>query len=249
MVAELSSVQVVDAVVLINRYSREILESTGRKATASAIADRMGWTVRQLVDFRKEFKDLLDNDQQITELLPERIQPPSEAEIMDARPELPAEVISDEQLASMLDSQETELQTGLKRIGFTDEESIEAEALQDFNRKHFKESMDMVSANVMRTSMKLSIQQRKIEGRLENVRDRLIVIGDNISDERAAWVQEERMLLAQYIDVGGLLQRIQETWYRGAAVIALARMRHGRQGENQHAQLGKPKFKPMLTNR
>lgn len=130
---------------------------------------------------------------------------------------------SDQALALAVSTADSNIAAGLKTLGLTDKEMDIAVSLQAFNKEHFKESMDMVSSSVLVTTLKLGTQQREIEARLEFVREQIKSFGQINSKEREEWVKEERLLVVQYVEIGDLLKSIQDTWYRGAAYLAVVR--------------------------
>lgn len=232
---------VAQAVSLVNQYWREA-EEIELDVPEQNVADRMGWTVEQLAQFSEQYRSLIVYERQLwKDADAQAPPPPTEAQVLIGDAEAP----TDEQIAEAIEKADSKLQKGLKKMGLTQEERDEWEALHEFNRDHFKESMDMVSANVARTALKLSVQQKIVA-------DRLIVVRQEIHKEatqtakRKQWVEEERLLMAQYVEIGDLLRGMQDTWFRGAAQLALIRMRYGNQDYGAKGppttKTGRPKF-------
>lgn len=182
------------------------------------VAEQLGWTETQLNEFTETYGSLLVNADKIINL------PPTESEILN--PSLPANAPSEEEITRAIQrADDNLLRRGLQSIGLTESEAQEAQALQQFNRENFRASMDMVSANTLRTSLKLAIQQRIIEQRVKFVRETIESYEEFSSEERTEWVREERMLMRQYVEIGELLNQIQDTWYKGSAALAVIKMK------------------------
>lgn len=232
------------AVSLVNQYWKEA-EEIGLPEPAQNVADRMGWTLSDLTQFSEKYRDLITYDRQLWDSGETVVQAaPSELQIMMSEDDgSPSPV----QVALAIEKADSKLQKGLKKMGLSEEESEEWEALSQFNRDHFKESMDMVSANVARTSLRLSVEQKTIANRLAFVREQIRGSGGKPSPERRSWVDEENMLMTQYVEIGDLLRGMQDTWFRGAAQLALIRMRYGKGSAAGTAgppttKTGRPKF-------
>lgn len=250
---------VAETVVLVNRYLQEArINGIGRESLTD-VAERLGWTIQELSRFRRDYAALLNYDDSMNDgvtnfvQMPPPVLPPTGPELMIGNdPELlHAEAPTDEQLSVAVEAaNQNLLQNGLMGMGFSAEEAVEAEALQKFNATHFKESMEIVASNGMRTSMKLATQQRHLEERLKEVRERIAEMGGIPSDERNQWVSEERLLMRQYAEFADLINRIQDTWFRGTAALAVAkmRMRNGNGGNTfpnaMTQRSNKPGFRP-----
>lgn len=257
MPEERQQLSVAETCALVNKYLEEAPVAASGRKNLVVVAQRLGWTLHKLADFRRDYAALLNYDDRIRGAneeqyvsLPETVLPPTDADlIVPNSDDLDAPRPPDDALAeSIIVTDRNLMQHGLMRMGFTPGEAEEAEALQKFNRGHFMESMEIVASNGMRTSMKLAIQQREIESRLVEVRTEIRSYGGIPSDERTNWLAEERMLMRQFTDVAAMIDHIQATWFKGTAVIAAARMRvrHVSATSAATQRSNKPGFRPAL---
>lgn len=151
------------------------------------------------------------------------IEPPTQDMIRLGDGERPSE----EQLAKAVELADQKLERGLRKMGLNEAEIQEWMACQEFNRDHFSESMDMVNATVAREQLMLSMEAKKIRERLKEVRSELAKYEMFPSDERKDFVKEEKSLVYQLVAIGELMRGNQDTWFRGAAALAMIRMRWG----------------------
>jgi hypothetical protein len=206
------------------------------------ISEKLVWEPIKLMEFMACYEPLLNYENGLWKSTPEVILPPSDADLLcqaipDAAPTM-------QDIAAAIERSNSDIVKGLRKIGLSEEEAIEAEALQQFNQRNFKESMDMVSSNALRTSLKLATQQRKIEERLVFVRVNIGVHeGEDEADRslRSYWIKEENHLLDHYARIAEILNKIQETFYRGTAALAVIKMRM-RDHSNGITQRNKPRF-------
>jgi hypothetical protein len=217
------------------------------------VAEQLGWSMQQLNEFCTQNEELFTMANEVILSVAPAAAPPTDIEasfikntdILDAAP-------TPEQVTRAIQMSDRNLKRGLRSIGLSEAEAEEAEALQKFNRGHFADSMDMISAHVLKTVLKLALQQRKIEERLAFIRIQLEAFGEFMSEERKAWVEEEDLLLTHYTEIGELVRRIQETWYKGSATLAVIRMRMKNNGGNMNfngstQRSNKPGFRPNQT--
>jgi hypothetical protein len=196
-------------------------------------------------NFEQRLSEMLGIDLDAPQPIPN---PPTNAELLTA--DIPSAAPTIEDMALAVGKADRALKEGLHKLGLSEKEVEQAQALQQFNRGHFADSMDMISAHVLKTSLKLGVQQTEIEERLEVCRKVIKEHGEFSSIERAQWVEEERLLVLQYRDIGNLLQKIHEGWYKGAAHLAMIRARYaGRPpGEkNITSPNKKPGFRPRVV--
>lgn len=234
---------VAQTVSLVNQYFREA-EEAGTTNPMTVISERLGWTMLELQTFMEDYKSLLNYDQNLWRSAPPVItQAPTESSLLIDVNGVSAP--TEEEVVTALAASESRLKQGLARMGLSAEEAEEWDALQQFNNEHFRESMNMVSGNVSKQCLKLGIQSREIEKRLKFVREQIIAYGDFVTEERSSWVREERMLMAQLVEVGDLMRGFQDTWFRGSAQLALISMRYGPNGEGSNSpshRKNRPKF-------
>lgn len=244
--AEPQTTSVAQTVVTVGRYMRENTDENGQPVI-SAVAQKLQWTTEQLQQFIAEYSDLLALASELAIQAPgDSIDPPTDSDLLEPDPDnakLPEGAPSDHEIALAIERADEKLVRGLRSIGLSDDVAEEALALQRFNNGHFRESMEIVSASVLKTDIMLARQQREIEQRLEFVRQE--IRNPDRAKDRDNFVREERMLMAQYIEVGQLLCNIQDVWYKGSAQLALIKMRLNSTGPGGMTQRSnKPGFRP-----
>lgn len=248
-----------DLVTMVVSYSRARACETKdvyRRTDWNLVAEKMGWTRAQLDEFRKANAHLIACAEEMVLMETPGVKPPTDGDLIggpdvDALSSAPTE----EQMANAIALADNNITKGLKSLGLKEKEVEIANALQAFNKDHFKESMDMISSGVLVTAIKLQVQQREIEERLEFVRSLIKEFGEFQSDDRQSWVKEERLLMLQYLEAGDLLNKIQDTWYRGAAYLAVIRARlRGEKNVNGRGVMqlrtqrsNKPGFRPSVV--
>lgn len=222
------------------------------------VAAKMGWTREQLDEFRAINSDLIELGSKMVLQSPGTILPPTDTEIVLSGTSTTPLYNSptDEQLAMAVEAADSNLPKGLRSLGLNQKEIGIAQSLAAFNKGYFKESMDMISSGVLVTAIKLQGQQREIEDRMKFVRTQIEEFGMFNTDDRKQWVNEEKLLTLQYIEIGRLLNDIQETWYRGAGYLALVRARmrgdttagsYAPNGSRKTQRMNKPGFRPTVT--
>lgn len=242
-----------DAAVIcakIARYRRlrECQKAAG-ETNWMKVAEKLGWTLQSLRTFLRSNMGLVEYAEQISmQSAEEQVRVPTEGEMMIGLPGAPP---TPEEIAqAVAKSDEALLQGGLESLGLTKDEAQEAMALQKFNRQHFLESMDMISAGVLRTSLRAQMEQKEIQKRLGFVRDIIATYGEFHSEELGEWEKKERLLMRQFTDVGTLLNQIQDTWYKGAAALAVIKMRARESSEHRTGfrtqRSNKPGFRPVV---
>lgn len=146
------------------------------------------------------------------------------------------------------------LRSDLMGIGLAPHEVEGALAMQNFGANRFSDAMEMVSTGVFKTAVKLQTQQDIVEERLKFVRKQIEEHGPFLSEELDAWNAQEQRLMKQYLMIGDLLSKIQDTWYQGSAQLALVRMKMRESGTTapngaQTTQrLQKPGFRPTVVD-
>lgn len=232
-------------VVRVGRALRKHTQANGTTLWSRA-AEELGWTVPQLKEFREEFAFLLNLDTELAMATPPPALPVSDADLLtsNGHVEIPDEAPSDDALALAIKDADQKLAKGLEALGLLPKEVQTAVALQSFNKHNFKESMDIVSSTVLRTDLKCVMQQDAITERLALVREQIKSYSDIASEERDQWVKEERLLMQQFIELGQLTVNIQDTWYKGAANLALVKFR---MGHGSSPKMAKPGFRPNAS--
>lgn len=228
----------------------------GGQTNWDAIAMKLGWPLEQLNNFLRDNMGLIEYAEQISiQAAEQEVAAPTEAELIHPGPGLagmPGAPPTPEEMAmAVARADEDMLQGGLESLGLTPDEAKEAVALQKFNHTHFIESMDMISAGVLRTSLRAQMEQKKIQERLEFVRAQIATFGEFHSDDLAEWEKKERLLMRQFTDVGDLLNNIQDTWYKGAAALAVIKMKarenNGHKTGFRTQRSNKPGFRPFVS--
>lgn len=256
-----------EAVVLVNRYSDEFKNEDGTP-NDEIVAVNLGWTLEQLQEFRHDFEDLLEAEKEIAKLAPPKVRAPTDIDVMLPGPgSLPKEAPQLNDIAQAVEAADTALRKGFHNLGLTSREVEEAVAMQKFNGQYFKESMDLSSCNVMRTSVRLATQQGLIQARLEFVREQIDRANKGALKEtgltkeeqeaRRIWVSEERQLVYQFTEIAELITKIADTWYNGAAKLALIKMKMRENGANENEAVNgakiitqrknRPSFRPQTT--
>lgn len=249
------TMETADLVTMLVTYAGQPECQTPSETTDwDRVAVKMGWTRGQLDSFRHLNAHLISCAEEMVLMKTPKVIPPTDADLIGADPNSLTIAPTDQQIADSIAMADANLQKGLRSLGLNEKEIGLAQAQQEFNKTHFKESMDMISSGLLTTAIKIQSQQREIEERVSFVRSLIREFGEFQSDDRAAWIKEENLLMVQYTDLGDLLNRIQETWYRGAAFLAVIRSRmRGESGTNGRYKLGgmtqrsnKPGFRPSV---
>jgi hypothetical protein len=244
-----------DLVTLFVSYAlSDECRGENKKPDWNKVASAMGWERQQLDQFRHNNAHLIACAEEMVLTKLPKVKPPTDAELLGADADSLEVRPTDQQLAQAIALSEQNLQKGLRSLGLNESEVSLAQAQQEFNKTHFKESMDMISSGLLTTALKLQTQQREIEERVAFVRGLIREFGEFQSEDRSAWIKEENLLMMQYKELGDLLNRIQETWYRGAAFLAVIRSRlrgetgaNGRYGlEGRTQRSNKPGFRPSV---
>lgn len=255
--AAIPSTDTVDLVALFvaNAHSEECrISDADNRIDWDKVADAMGWTRAELDTFRSENTELILTCEEMRLAAMPDVKPPTDAELI-GKPS-PSDLSAkptDEQIALSIAHSDLNLTHGLNALGLRGKEVEKAIALQRFNKEYFKESMDMISSGVLVTALKLQSEQDEIQTRIKFVRSKIEALGDESGKVREFWVKEERALIQQFIEMGKLLNDIQDTWYRGAAYLAVVRSRL--RGETPINPLdtgrtqrkNKPAFRPTVT--
>lgn len=219
------------------------------------VAEAMGWARDDLDAFRAENADLILTCEEMRLSAMPDVKPPTEAELMGkpAAGDLSVDP-TDEQVALAIAHADLNLTRGLEALGMQGREVEKAIALQRFNKEYFKESMDMISSGVLVTALKIQNEQEEIQTRIKFVREQIKAMGDASGKIRESWTREEKVLVQQFIEMGELLNRIQDTWYRGAAYLAVVRSRlrgegacNPKFGSERTQRRNKPGFRPTVT--
>lgn len=258
--ATIPSTDTVDLVALFvaNAHSDDCrISDTDSSIDWDKVATAMGWTRGEVDVFRSEHSDLILTCEEMRLSAMPDVKPPTDAELIGHQnPDDLTIKPSDEQVALAIAHADQNLTKGLENLGLQRKEIEKAIALQQFNKEYFKESMDMISSGVLVTALKLQTEQEQIQERIKFVREQIKSMGDDNGKTRDSWVKEERLLVMQFVEMGNLLNKIQDTWYRGAAYLAVVRSRlrgdpniknptHGSIGERTQRR-GKPGFRPTI---
>lgn len=242
-----------DLVALILKLAQEPECRTDGEEDWDLVADKLGWTREQLDDFRlgnSYLFELAENcvfaDASPSAVIqPELLEPPAPSDQAITRSP------SEEEVAAAVEFADRQLASGLNAMGLNQKEISVAQALQKFNKGHFKESMEMISSSVLVTALKIQSMQREVEDRLKFVREQIAELGIHMTGERRLWTKEEQSLSVQYTDLGALLNNIQDTWYKGAAYLAIVRARvqkaNGEQDGSITQRRNKPGFRPTIV--
>ena len=148
----------------------------------------------------------------------------------------------EERLAMALKQEDQKLKKGVAGLGLTPREIETVMALQKFNRDNFAASLDIISAGVTRTAIKLMTQLEQVEARLEVVRYALIQMGVEMKEDRDLLVMEEEKLALQYTNVADLLRKILGTSFEGQKTLALIKFKLAGNGPKKRA---KPAFQDI----
>lgn len=146
---------------------------------------------------------------------------------------------TDEEVALAMASEDKRLlHKGLQGFGLTRAELEQSLNLQEFGRTRFRETIEIINASIIPTRIKLLTQQTIIQERLEFVRAQITRLGATISDERTAWVNEEKLLMSQYCEVVELASQITDQTNRGAVMMAMLKIKTGINGKMKPAKPG-----------
>ncbi len=211
---------------LKNRIHRALEQTEGNRRKAAEI---LGWSYETL---KNKIYSCVDLKARWTHSeTSETTEPPSEVECISPNP-LNAVLLEKQQemLAEMMRREDEKLRTGLAGLGLDADEVKLAVELQAFNRDHFARSIDIISAGVTRTALKLQTRMDKIAKRVEYVSQQIEAI-PGMTDERVAWVEEEKGLLEQYQIFADQLRKIMGQGYEAAKITALVRQRQSKKAK------------------
>lgn len=240
-------------VALVNEYIQTFRNSRG-KVKIACIKKQLGWNDTQWGAFNEQYGGMLT-----WEAMPKFsvLETPETTDPDGVKSGLIQRGIDPTEVERRIEVTHGKLKADLYSIGLTKQEVNAAIAMQNFGENRFANAMEMISSGVFATATKLQTRQKEVEERLKAVREAIEEYGPFPSEERTGWVEEEESLLKQYVAIGKLLSDIQDTWYQGAAQLALVkmRMRDDAQGapggsSNQVTQrAGKPHFSPRVINK
>jgi hypothetical protein len=240
-----------DLVRLVNNYIQTCRRPNGR-VSKEDIRAKLGWNNQQWAQFNKTCGHLLNWDQ-IPKL--SVLETPEVVDPQGVKASLEERGISTEAIANRIEVSFGQLRKDLYSIGLTRQEVDAAVAMQNFGENRFSNAMEMISSGVFATATKLQTRQREVEARLKEVRESIASYGGIASDERSVWVKEESDLTKQYVAIGKLLSEIQDTWYQGAAQLALVKMRMRDEGGGRMLsptemtqRANRPHFSPRVIN-
>lgn len=239
-----------ETIALVNHYLQTYRFKSGKPAIRKILA-KLGWNQQQWAKFKYKAGQFLvwDKVEEFSVLVTEETGDPKMVQQSLEKRGIPTEEIK-KRVATAYGS----LKNDLQALGLTETEVEGALAMQTFGENRFANAMEVVSSGVFKTGVKLQTQQGIIEERLKTVRSQIAEYGTMACEERDNWVSEESKLVRQYAIIGKLLAEIQETWYQGAAQLALVRMRMrdeekggAPQGSNMK-QVNKPRFRPTVVD-
>lgn len=235
-------------VALVNEYIQTFRDPNGR-VKIGAIKKHLGWNDLQWAAFKEHYGHMLT-----WETMPKFnvLETPETTDPEGVKANLIQRGIPPEEVERKIEVAHIKLKADLYSIGLTREEVKAAIAMQNFGENRFANAMEMISSGVFATATKLQTRQREVEDRLKSVRETIESYGAIPSEERDGWVKEEDGLTKQYVAIGKLLSDIQDTWYQGAAQLALVKMRMkedggGPPGRSEVTQrMNKPHFSPRV---
>ncbi len=239
-------------VALVNEYIQTFRTPQG-KVKIGAIKKQLGWNDLQWAAFKEQYGGMLT-----WEVLPKFsvLETPETNDPDGVKAGLIQRGISPDEVERRIEVTHGKLKADLFSIGLSKQEVEAAIAMQNFGENRFANAMEMISSGVFATATKLQTRQKEVEERLKNVRKAIDSYGPIPSEERTGWVEEEESLTKQYVAIGKLLSEIQDTWYQGAAQLALVKMRMrsddgrplGGSTNSQTQRSNKPGFSPRVMN-
>jgi hypothetical protein len=234
---------------LVNRYIQENRQPDGRPSLTK-VQKKLGWNPTQWQKYRRAHEGEIILDRTLNHTV---IVTPEVNDEDSLKQALLARGIEPEAIAQKIGVSYNALRTDLACMGLSVEEITGCVAMQNFGENRFANAMEIISSGVFKTAVKLEMQQRSIEERLDKVRDSIYEYGTMVCDERDSWVKEENGLVKQLAIVGKLLSDIQKTWYEGSAQLALVqmRMRDSQDGKfsnptNLTQRSNRPRFTPKV---
>lgn len=186
---------------------------------------KLGWTKRQLKQWRETHHEILAIAMEAyrVQQAAKDATPPTENEVFIPNPksELNEQGASPETVALQIQRDNARIKAGLLAMNFSEQEAAEAMALEQFNKEHFTSVLDISTANLMRTNVRLGLEQSKIMNRLALIRDKIATFNGDSSDERDKWVAEEALQLKYLMECAEVISGIYEKTTRGQAQLAL----------------------------
>lgn len=222
----------------------EALESTSRlRNPRKRAALKLGWTVRALKAWEESNLEMLAIAREAYKVNQQpKAAPPTEDTILEQEVPLTDEGPSEEALAMAVRDSDEKIRMGLKAMKFSDEEAEEAMALEKFNKNHFLTLLDMSCANIMRTDVRMAMEQGKLIKRLEKVREQISNYGEVLCEEREAWVREESLLIKFLLECANVIAGMHDKIIRGQSQLALILQRNRLTPNNSSQGKWKPGF-------
>lgn len=145
-------------------------------------------------------------------------------------------------LVQAVESENAKLQKGIFNLGLTKKEAEMAAEMSQFQRNHFKESVEVVGAGMTRVGIKLQMEVDKVQERLAVVRDALEQYGLVMDESRQGWVDEENKLMTQLYQLSQEIRKVAEVHYKGAYMSAMLRVKAQQQAGDVRSR--KPGYQP-----
>lgn len=242
-----------DIVALILKIGQMEECQTDGEADWDKVSGKIGWTREQLDDFRLGNSYLFELAENcvLSDARPRMHVQPEIEPLPDPSERSLTRTPTEAEMAAAVEFADSQLEKGLGTLGLNEKEVQVARSLQRFNKGYFKESMEMISSSVLVTALKIQSMQRDVEKRLTFVREQINEIGIYMTKERQMWTNEEKGLAVQYTELGSLLNNIQDTWYKGAAYLAIVRAKVQKANNERNGGMtqrsNKPGFRPTVV--
>lgn len=207
----------------------EALEATGgSKAEAAKL---LGLDKKKLKDVIAHSPDLS------TRWGYDEVTPPDDVDSIYREPISPDQ----ERLAIAYEQESKKFRGDFKSL-LRPEEIEMALELQRVNKQRFTDLLDIANAGMSVMVPMLLCEAKKVQARLDYVREQLTSMGSEITEERMAMVEEEKSLSAQLLATSNTLRKIQGASFDGARTLALIKYRIKNGGPQKKA---KPGFQPI----
>lgn len=152
----------------------------------------------------------------------------------------------DTRLAEATEKQNALLKKGLENgLGLNAVEVQNALGLKDLNRSHFAECIDIAIAGMNVTSIRLQQKLISTGQRWDRVTARIEAIGDEMTDERVFWVEEEEKLATEYLGICDRITNITGKAFQGSKELAIIKWKLANNGGGTKKKPDKPGFKPI----
>lgn len=223
----------------------EALETTCKlRNPRKRAALKLGWTISELRAWEETHVELLEISRAaFIQSQQPKAEPPTE-DILYQPDQIPLSDAGPSPEATALAVRESneKIMEGFKAMNFTEEEAKDCMALQQFNKEHFTTLMDLSCANIMRTDVRVGMEQGNIVKRLALVRSQIAAIGEVLCEERDAWVREEAMLIKFLLQSAEVISTMHDRIIKGQAQLALIVQRNRLRPDEGNNRPWKPGF-------